>query len=213
MKHLTKFIKFLTESEEWESDDLNEFLIPFKHLGIEVEVNDKNTILSGEYEGREITRIRIFLYNLKKITRDEYNPFGINFNTIYDDRIWEILDEVCTLKRRLESDKVFIHLTTAEIQISYLHGQADTNTLEFKLEKLKSEIDSKHRSAKSDFANCVTVKVKDDAIVVNCSMAYTRRKWNSLVKGIDFSNWNLDFKEDIDGGLYDTASITITPKN
>ena len=114
----------------------------------------------------------------------------------------------------LESDKVFIHLTTAEIQLSYLHGQADINTLEFKLKKMKSEIDSKHRSAKSDFANCVTVVVKDSAVIVNCSMAYTRRKWNSLVKGIDFSDWNLDFKEGR-GFLfgYDNCIITITPKN
>lgn len=210
MKHLTKFIKFLTESEEWEVDDLDEFLIPFRHMGLEVRVNDKKTILAGEYEGREITTIRIFL-NLEKVKIS--SSTGLDYGTIYDDRIWEILDEVCTLKRRLESDKVFIHLTTAEIQLSYLHGQADTNTLEFKLKKLKSEIDSKHRSAKSDFANCMTVAIKNDAVVVNCSMAYTRRKWNSLTKGIDFSNWNLDFKENIGRELYDTAVITITPKN
>lgn len=210
MKHLTKFIKFLTESEEWEVDDLNEFLIPFKHMGLEVRVNDKKTILAGEYEGREITKIRIFL-NLNKVKID--SSTGLDYGTIYDDRIWEILDEVCTLKRRLESDKVFIHLTTAEIQLSYLHGQADTNTLEFKLKKLKSEIDSKHRSAKSDFVNCMTVVIKNDTVVVNCSMAYTRRKWNSLVKGIDFSDWNLDFRENLGRELYDTASITITPKN
>ena len=185
MKHLTKFIKFLTESEEWEVDDLDEFLIPFRHMGLEVRVNDKKTILAGEYEGREMTTIRIFL-NLEKVKIG--SSTGLDYGTIYDNRIWEILDEVCTLKRRLESDKVFIHLTTAEIQLSYLHGQADTNTLEFKLKKLKSEIDSKHRSGKSDFANCMTVAIKNDAVVVNCSMAYTRRKWNSLVKDIDFSN-------------------------
>lgn len=192
MKHLTKFIKFLTESEEWEVDDLDEFLIPFRHMGLEVRVNDKKTILAGEYEGREITTIRIFL-NLDKVKIG--SSTGLDYGTIYDDRIWEILDEVCTLKRRLESDKVFIHLTTAEIQLSYLHGQADTNTLEFKLKKLKSEIDSKHRSAKSDFANCITTSIKDDMIIVNCSSFYTRRKWNSLVKGIDFSNFNLNFEE------------------
>lgn len=211
MKHLTKFIKFLTESEEWEVDDLNEFLIPFKHMGLEVRVNDKKTILAGEYEGREITTIRIFL-NLDKVEIGTSTGSYLYYGTIYDDRIWEILDEVCTLKRRLESDKVFIHLTTAEIQLSYLHGQADTNTLEFKLKKLKSEIDSKHRSAKSDFANGIVVEVKDGAVVVNCSMFYTRRKWNSLTKDIDFSNWNLDFKE-IKGNIYDGCIITITPKN
>ena len=65
MKHLSKFIKFLTESEEWEADDLDEFLIPFKHMGLEVRVNDKKTILAGEYEGREITTIRINKESLK----------------------------------------------------------------------------------------------------------------------------------------------------
>lgn len=214
MKHLTKFVKFLTESEEWDKEDLEDFLTPLKHLGIEVVVNDKHTILSGEYEGREITRIRIYLDGLEKIKRDAYNLIGLHFGTIYDDRIWEILDEVCTLKRRLESDKVFIHLTTAEIQISYLHGQTDTNELEFKLKKLKSEIDSKHRSSKSDFANGIVVRIKDDAVVVNCSMFYTRRKWNSLVKGIDFSNWNLDFKEaESTYSDLQNCTITITPKN
>ena len=65
MKHLTKFVKFLTESEEWDKEDLEDFLIPFKHMAIEVRVNDKTTALSGEYEGREITTIRIFLTNLE----------------------------------------------------------------------------------------------------------------------------------------------------
>ena len=221
MKHLTKFIKFLTESEEWETDDLNEFLIPFKHLGIEVIVNDKYTVLSGEYEGREITTIRIFLTQVEKERIS--STTGLDYGTICDDRIWEILDEVCTLKRRLESDKVFIHMTTAEIKVSYLHGLVDINTLEFKLKKLKAEIDSKHRSSKSDFALGIVVKIKDNAVVVNCSMSYTIRKWNSLVKGIDFSNWHLDFKEvdvDIDPRWSNSSNsylkkciITITPKN
>lgn len=212
MKHLTKFVKFLTENHEWDKEDLEDFLIPFKHLGIEVVVNDKHTILSGEYEGREITTIRIFLTQLEK-ERISSNT-GLDYGTIYDDRIWEILDEVCTIKRRLESDKVFIHLTTAEIKVSYLHGLADINALEFKLKKLKSEIDSRHRSLKSDFANCLTVVIKDSAVVVNSSAFYTRRKWNSLVKGIDFSNWNLDFKEE-ESSYADlqNCTITITPKN
>lgn len=212
MKHLTKFVKFLTESEEWETDDLNEFLIPLKHLGIDLIVNDKNTVLSGEYEGREITTIRIFLTQLEK-ERISSNT-GLDYGTICDDRIWEILDEVCTIKRRLESDKVFIHMTTAEIKVSYLHGLADINALEFKLKKLKAEIDSKHRSAKSDFANGITVRVTDDSVIVNCSMYYTRRKWNTLTKYIDFSNWNLDFKEE--ESTYrdlEKCIITITPKN
>jgi hypothetical protein len=210
MKHLTKFVKFLTESEEWDKEDLNDFLIPLKHIGIEVIVDSKRTALSGEYEGREITTIRIFLTNLKKFGVG--NGVGMDYGTIYDERIWEILDEVCTLKRRLESDKVFIHMTTAEIKVSYLHGLVDINTLEFKLKKLKAEIDSKHRSSKSDFALGIAVKIKDNAVVVNCSMSYTRRKWNSLVKGIDFSNWNLDFKEG-EGLIYENCVITITPKN
>lgn len=210
MKHLTKFIKFLTESEEWSEDDLNEFLIPLKHIGIEVIVDNKRTALSGEYEGREISTIRIFLTHLGKVKVG--NGIGLDYGTIYDEKIWEILDEVCTLKRRLESDKVFIHMTTSEIKVSYLHGQVDTNTLEFKLKKLKSEIDSKHRSSKGDFANGVVVRIKDDSVIVDCSMFYTRRKWNILVKGIDFSDWNLDFKE-VDGNIYDSCVITITSKN
>ena len=213
MKHLSKFVKFLNESEEWNNEDLEDFLIAFKDMGLQVRVNDKKTILSGQYEGREMTSIKIYLSTLDKVKID--TSTSLNYGTIYDDKIWDILLEVVTLKNRLESDKVFLYLTTAEIEISYLHGQADTNALEFKLKKLKSEIDSKHRSAKSDFANCVTVALKDGAVVVNCSMAYTRRKWNSLVKGIDFSNWNLNFKEENGTGLLgdDSATITITPKN
>lgn len=212
MRHITKFVEFLTESEEWDLDDLNDFLRPFKDMSLEVDVQNKKPILSGEYEGREITTIRIFLTKLEKV--EVGNGIGLDYGTIYDERIWEILDEVCTLKRRLESDKVFIHMTTSEIKVSYLHGQVDTNTLEFKLKKMKSEIDSKHRSSRSDFANCVTVVVKDGAVIVNCSSAYTRRKWNTLVRGVDFSNWNLDFSEKFTPGeIYDSALITITPKN
>lgn len=211
MKHLSRFVKFLNESEEWNNEDLEDFLIAFKDMGLQVRVDDKKTILSGQYEGREMTSIKIYLSTLDKVKVD--NSTGLNYGTIYDDKIWDILIEVVTLKNRLESDKVFLYLTTAEIEISYLHGKTDTNALEFKLRKLKSEIDSKHRSARSDFANCITVAIKDGTVIVNCSMAYTRRKWNSLVKDIDFSNWNLDFKENIGRELYDTAVITITPKN
>lgn len=213
MKHITKFVEFLIESEEWDRDDLEDFIRPLKDIGIEVSVHDKNngnfgTILSGEYEGREITRIIISLTSLKKV--EEGSGTGLNFGTIDDERIWEILDEVCTIKRRLESEKVFIHLTNSTIQLSYLHNQVDTNTLEFKLKKMKSEIDSKHLSAKSDFANGITVRIVDDSVVVNCSMFYTRRKWNSLVRDIDFSDWDLDFKER--SGTYVSSTITITPK-
>jgi len=99
-------------------------------------------------------------------------------------------------------------MTTAEIKVSYLHGQVDTNSIEFRLNKLKAEIDSKHRSTKSDFANGIVVGIKNDSVIVNCYHSYTRRKWNILTKDIDFSNFDLDFKEGDDKCI-----ITITPKN
>ena len=205
MKHITKFVKFLTESEEWDRDDLDDFLRPIKDMGIEVSVSDKKPILNGENEGRYFTIIRIGIGGLKGV----YFPSFLGITEfINDERIWEILDEVLTIKSRLESDNVYINFTSNSIELSYLHGKSDTNKLDFRLKKIKHLIDVKHLNSNTDFSHGITVKIIDKSIVVNCSMYYTRRKWNMMVRDIDLSDYNLDFDE-----VKDSCKITITPKN
>jgi len=217
MKHLDKFKYFLKEnidSIEWDSEEIDEFCVHIKDLGSEIKIQPKRLILKGEYEGREITTIRISLQNMKKIGIQD--DTGLDYGTIYDDRIWDILTEIKTLNKRLMSDKVFIHLTTADIKISYLHNKVDNN-LDFKLEKLLSDLKSKR--ALTDFGKNTSCWIDGDKIIVKCVSYYSKRKFDNYIKGIDLSDWDLNFDERfvkspmsprIPDGV--DCTITITPK-
>lgn len=221
MKHLNDFKYFLKEnidSVEWDIEDIEEFCENLKDLGSDIKISPKKTILKGEYEGREITTIRIFLNNFKKIGIQDEDDTGLDYGTIYDDRIWDVLSEIKSLKKRLMSDKVFIHLTTAEIKISYLHNMVDNNNLDFKLEKLLSEL--KSRRTPTDFGKNILCWIDGDKIIVKCSSHYSKRKFDNYVNGIDLSDWDLNFEEEIikspmPNRLPDTlrCTITITSKN
>jgi hypothetical protein len=147
-------------------------------------------------------------------------PSGGYTESIIDDRFWDFLDELISLKNRLESTKVTIntnwrhHIVLTFIQKAKIEGPL------FLVQQLYNEMTKKTSAAKSDFVNCMTKKLDKEnlKITVNCSSAwpssaYTDRKWNGLFRGIDFSKFYVekDITEDRWGDK--SATITITLKS
>ena len=210
MKHITKFVEYLIESNEVSDDDINDFLYPIREdLGIECEVNEPVTITEGKYAGREYRKIEF------DITKLEYAG-GLGYaDALVDDRMWELFNEIITLKDRLESDKVALNINTLKkrMGISFI-TKADVKTGPvFELERLYRRLNSKAWEGKSDFTNNMTMNLDKENLVltVSVSLAFTDRKWRLFIRDFDLSGYDVDIKTQI---KYDelSAVIKITPK-
>lgn len=114
---------------------------------------------------------------------------------IIDDRIWEIMDEIITLKSRLNSDKVLLNFNTMKMKlsISYLTKSEIKSGSLFELERLYRKLLNKSMFGKSDFINNMVIKFNKDKsnIEVSVSSSYTDRKLNLFKRDIDMSNFDV----------------------
>jgi hypothetical protein len=225
MKYLSRFVTYLNESNEDITDlskeDLNELLLPITDLGIEYSLTEPRTITEGEFSGYKSMNINF--RNSFKV-----GPSGGYTEQIIDDKFWDFLDELISLKNRLESSKVTIntnwkhHIVVTFIQKAKVEGDL------FTIQKLYNEMNVRTSASKSDFSNNMTKKLDKEnlKITVNCNGAwdtasYTDRKWNGLFRGIDFSKFNVEkeitmtqytkYGINTDNG-YKSAIVTITLK-
>jgi len=213
MRYLENFVNYLNESVEDITDlskeELDELLVPITDLGIEYSLTEPRTITEGEFSGYKSMNIN-FRNSFK------LGPSGGYTEQIIDDRFWDFLDELISLKNRLESSKVTIntnwrhHIVVTFVQKSKVEGDL------FLVQQLYNEMTKRTSAAKSDFVNCMTKKLDKEnlKITVNCGgwderSSYTDRKWNGLFRGIDFSKFSVE-KEITDSN---SAVITITLKS
>jgi hypothetical protein len=213
MRYLENFVNYLNESVEDITDlskeELDELLVPITDLGIEYSLTEPRTITEGEFSGYKSMNIN-FRNSFK------LGPSGGYTEQIIDDRFWDFLDELISLKNRLESSKVTIntnwrhHIVVTFVQKSKVEGDL------FLIQQLYNEMTKRTSAAKSDFVNCMTKKLDKEnlKITVNCGgwderSSYTDRKWNGLFRGIDFSKFSVE-KEITDSN---SAVITITLKS
>jgi len=210
MKHITKFIEYLIESNEISDDDINDFLYPIREdLGIGCEVNDPVTITEGKYAGREYRKI-IF-----DITKLEYAG-GLGYaDALVDHRMWELFSEIISLKDRLDSDEVALDINTLKkrMGISFItKAPVKTGPL-FELEKLHRVLSNKAWEGRSDFTNNMTMKLDKENLVltINVSLSFTHRKWRLFIRDFDLSDYDVEIKTQV---KYDelSAVIKITPK-
>jgi hypothetical protein len=221
VRYLEKFVTYLNESNEDITDlskeDLVDLLLPISDLGIEYSFSEPRTITEGEFSGYK--SMNISFKNSFKL-----GPSGGYAEQIIDDKFWDFLDELISLKNRLESSKVTIntnwrhHIVVTFIQKSKVEGSL------FLIQQLYNEMTKRTSASKSDFANEMTRKLDKDEfkITVSCggwdSALYTDRKWNGLFRGIDFSKFDIDRKVTEKTGSghprygHRTATITITLK-
>lgn len=214
MKYLGKFSNFLNESNsniaDLSKEELEEMLLPIADLGIEYSVSDPKTITEGEFSG--FTSVNISFGN-----NFEVISTGVYSDRITDNRFWEFLDELISFKNRLESDQVSINTNWKNyIVITFIQKSKVEGNL-FKVEKLYNEIGKRMNASKSDFSNGMVKRLNKDElkIVVTCGDSispYTDRKWNGFVRGIDFSDFNVDKNVTTDRWDNLSAVITITIK-
>ena len=185
MKHLTKFIEYLKESNDVPDDDIKVMFLPFEDLGVKCELLGKQTITEGKYMGR-VSRNIILTPNFK--TDGGW--------MIDDDRYWEFLDELITFKNRLESDDVSVNMNWVDrIRIRYILGSSETGDI-LELKTLYNKIHGKLISSRSDFSNDMTIETdyENKRFIVHCSSGFTNRKWKLFITGMDISKFDMDIK-------------------
>lgn len=216
MKYLSKFINYISESVEDVTDlskeELDDLLLPIKDLEIEYSFTEPRTITSGEFSGYKSMNI-----NFRNTF--QLGEAGGYTEQIIDTRFWDFLEELITLRHRLESNRVSIntnwrhHIVITFIQKTKVEGDL------FLVQQLYNEMNKRTNASKSDFSNCMTKKLDKDnlTITVNCSgsldsASYTDRKWNGLFRGIDFSKFNVEKEVAEDRWGTKSAVVTITLK-
>ncbi len=216
MKYLSKFVTYLNESNEDITDlskeELDELLIPIKDLGVEYSFTSPRVITEGEFSGYKSLNIQ-FRNTFKMGESGGYT------DQIIDENFWDFLDELISLKNRLESARVSIstnwrhHIVVTFIQKTKVKGDL------FLVQQLYNEMTKRTYASKSDFTNNMTKNLNKEElkITVKCNgswdtAAYTDRKWNGLFRGIDFSKFNVEKEITEDRYGYKSATITITIK-
>jgi len=215
MKYLSKFVNYLNESAEDITDlskeELEELLIPMSDLGLEYSFTEPRTITSGEFSGYKSMNI-IIRNNFKMGEAGGYTEH------IIDSKFWEFLDELISLKNRLQSSQVSINTNWRHhIAITFIQKEKVEGNL-FTIQQLYNEMNKRTSASKSDFSNGMTKKLDKEElkITVNCNGfregSYTDRKWNGLFRGVDFSEFNFDKNVTEDRYGDKSATITITLK-
>lgn len=215
MKYLEKFSNYLFESNEDITDlskeELDELLSPISDLGLEYSFSEPRTIVSGEYSGHKSMNIQI----KNTFLMGEAGGYS---EQIIDAKFWTFLDELISLKNRLESSRVSINTNWKHyIIVTFVQKEKVEGDL-FKVEKLYKEMGSRINASKSDFSNNMSRRLNKDElkITVNCSGfgdgAYTDRKWNGLFRGIDFSEFNIEKNIRENRWGEKLADVTITLK-
>jgi hypothetical protein len=185
MKHLTKFIEYLKESKEELDLDLivNDFLVPIKHLGVEINTY-KSIETSGEYAGHNNTTIT---FNFEKFDRVD----GKTNTYVKDKRVWELLDELIMFKNVMDEtyeNSVTVWLGVTKISID-IYSKIDEDD-KYIIEKLYNEFRKEYNS-KIDY------KISNDGSTLNVSIEGTRRVWDNYIRvnPIDLSKFNIEFKD------------------
>ena len=196
MKYLEKFVNYLNEAAEDITDlskeELDDLLLPMVDMGIEYSFTTPRVITEGEFSGYKSL-------NIQFRNSFELGPAGGYTEQIVDPKFWDFLDELISLKNRLESARVSIgtnwrhYIIVTFIQKSKVEGDL------FLIQKLYNEMSARTNAAKSDFSNNMTKNLDKEnlKITVRCggglsSGEYTDRKWNGLFRGIDFSKFNIE---------------------
>lgn len=167
MKYLEKFVNYLNEAAEDITDlskeELDDLLLPMVDMGIEYSFTTPRVITEGEFSGYKSL-------NIQFRNSFELGPAGGYTEQIVDPKFWDFLDELISLKNRLESARVSIgtnwrhYIIVTFIQKSKVEGDL------FLIQKLYNEMSARTNAAKSDFSNNMTKNLDKEnlKITVRC---------------------------------------------
>lgn len=214
MKHLENFYKYISESDIYSNDKLEELLVPIRDLGVSCDIGDKTTITEGKFSGSEYISVRFSFNDYEKTP-----GFGYRTDIMSDDRIWDFFDELISLRNRLENDKILIHFYNSKygsygVSIMFVTGTVE-NDSSFEMEKIYNVLRTKWNKGTTDFYYSMIMRLdKEEPCITIKVGSYTRRKLTYFLRGVDTSNLNIDAKISGESSSYggDEANIKITPK-
>lgn len=214
MKHLENFYKYISESDIYSNDKLEELLVPIRDLGVSCDIGDKTTITEGKFSGSEYISVRFSFNDYEKTP-----GFGYRTDIMSDDRIWDFFDELISLRNRLENDKILIHFYNSKygsygVSIMFVTGTVE-NDSSFEMEKIYNVLRTKYNKGTTDFYYSMIMRLdKEEPCITIKVGSYTRRKLTYFLRGVDTSNLNIDAKISGESSSYggDEANIKITPK-
>jgi hypothetical protein len=218
MMRINKFNNFLINESNVISDEyINELLIPFLHMGIKYTIGSETTITTGKYSGKSSISIHFDLYKMK------LNDYNENYG-ISDPDIWEFLDEIISLRNRLE-DKGVEYTSFDMRRVSWgertynsvltfvIPGEIKIGDI-FELEKIFNLIERKHAITNTDFVYGMTKKLdkRKKEIIINFSDSFTERKWKGFIRDMDMTKFDVTINKDINPRFNDSAKVIIKIK-
>lgn len=223
MKHLEKFIEYIRESREVSNDELEDILVPFTDMGIEFELSNEKTATKGRFAGKKFRSVDFLL----KTTQEPGFHKWPNTEVTFDNKVWEFLDELITVKSRLESysdNEIGFYINQISgasvsdsgwrASIFFITGEDEMGE-EFELKRLYKDLESKYNSCRSDFCYSMIKKldIPNKQITVKADH-YTDRKWKTFTRGIDLSKFDVSTSEVPSNYSFEsTTLITIKVKN
>lgn len=217
MKHLNKFLKYIKESNDLSTELLEDSLIPIKDLGFTVNIKE-SVLFTEDKKSKKYLEIYISLNGLK---RDKLisNKFNVKTTYINDNKFWELLEEILTLKYRMLDngmDDCYVDFNKRGYSryISLLLLKEDNLEVSNIIE-LVYRLNYTLNSMKSDFAYdtfCNKVEYGKLNVISNIA-SYTDRKFDNLLRkaleDTDLSKSDFNFEKKIDG---DSVIIYISEK-
>ena len=214
MKHLEKFYNYITESDSYSKEELDELLVPIVDLGVKCDIGETTTITEGKFSGSEYLSVRFTFPDFEKTT-----GFGYNDGVLCDNKIWDFFDELLSLRNRLENDKILLHFYNTRygsygVTIMFVTGEITDNRA-FEMEKVYNVLRGKYNKGTTDFYYSMIMRFdKEEPCVTIKVGSYTGRKLTYFLRGVDTSNLNIDVKLSGESSSYggDEANIKITFK-
>lgn len=205
MKHLKEFFNYIKESKRIDREEIASMLLPISDMGLNISYNE-GTIISGaspddKNHGRKYLKVSI---NLNGLNRSDIILDGYRRKEIDDDRFWEILDEILSLRGRLMEEHISNCLMDFIIRDNYslislilVGDKEEDKNDEFLLTELRSILRAKLNNMTTDFSYNTVVSVvrsgeKVSLEVKTSALDYTDRKFNNLLRGIDMSKFSID---------------------
>lgn len=203
MKYLNGFYSYIKESKDFDKDDIESMLLPIKDLGLSYSINEGITVSAdGDKKNHNKKYLRINIsFNSLKSSDLIVNSFRKKY--IDDDRFWEILDELLSLRSRLLENEITNCLIDFSnnrdginpyISILLIGDEDDSNEDYKKLSNLSSKMRAILNASRTDFSYDTTITLHNDFIIVkSIDYSYTDRKLMSLIrKSVDLDNLSLE---------------------
>jgi hypothetical protein len=223
MKHLKEFFNYIKESKSIDREEIASMLLPISDMGLNISYSE-GTIISGaspddKNHGRKYLKVSI---NLDRLNKSDIILDGFRRKEIDDDRFWEILDEILSLRSRLLEEHISNCLIDFIIRDNYslisliLIGDKEEENDDFLLTELMSILRARLNNMRTDFSYSTVVSLvrsgqKLSIEVKTSAFDYTDRKFNNLLRGVDMSKFSVE-KRMPDSRLGDVYNI-ITVKN